>query len=245
MNKIIKKLVTTLLMAILIFASAEVFADSKDLDKSKTNKLSVGKDVYDNVGRIETELKKNKSVTYTVEVPKGTLYLELNSNTSFKVQVTDSKNKVVKKYDAKEVYREEFSHGVIGGISVSKGKYKIKITVGSKYDSNYIFGKVVVLNNSTSRKIAADAQYQTGVTKGKTYKLSFEVETKGDYYISNDLMEFDAKNLYGKEISYKVLDSKGKEVKASSGIVKLSKGTYTITFKAGKTGCVTTSIWPY
>lgn len=109
MTKIVKRLVATLLIlaAVFVLTPTTVFAESEFMDPGKTYKLTVSKSIDDNLRRVAEEVKSGKSITYTLDVPKGALHVQLVSSYDFKAEIIDSKNKVVKvmkpfKYEAEE-----------------------------------------------------------------------------------------------------------------------------------------------
>jgi hypothetical protein len=245
MRKLMRRLIATLLMLVVVFGSAPttVFADTDTILKDKTNKLILGDTIEEGTKKINETLDAGKSLTYKLEVPNGGLFIEITGDSSFKVQIYNSKNKVVKKLEAVDLMGGA-AQQIRNCVALSKGKYKIKISAKSKDSALTLNGKVAMISNKTSRTIACDKEYTTAVTKGKTYKFKFEVEEKSTGVITSFINNYDSTYIFPEFPIYKVADSKGKIVKSftkgeTPGNVDLKKGTYTLIVEANMTGYLT------
>lgn len=254
MKKITQRLIAFILMFVLVLLSAPstAFADEEFMQPGKTYKLKLSDNAYDNSKEIMQELTAGKSVTYTLDVPKGVLYINIIAYNGIKVEVLDSKNKVVKKATPfVNDMGEEKTQQVKTTVSLSKGKYKLKITSTNKNIGDYIMGSVVMIKNPTSRTIKIGTDYHTSVTKGKTYKLTFEVKKNGSTFLINNAISKNDKVNY--DVNYpevNLVNSEGKTVRKITeanmyDIFELKKGKYTITFKAGATGVLYTNIYQF
>lgn len=249
MGKHIRRLVITLLMLIVTFISTSttIFAETEELLKDKTNKLKLSDDLKEKSKYIKESLAAGKSLTYKIEVNKGALYIDLKNDTSFKVEIYNSTNKVVMKMEAYEMLGG-VTYMARDGVGLSKGKYKIKISPMSKDNALNINGTIVMIKNSTSRTIAFDNDCVTAVTEGKTYKFKFEVKEKSPLVLSNLITSYTPDELFPFIPDYKVVNSEGKTVKKYNnsyiaGSVTLEKGTYTLVVKANKTGYLSTKVY--
>lgn len=246
MDKLVKRLLAAVFMLTLLVSAttpAKISAEWGELHPNKTNKLKLSDTLFGDRMSISESVKAGKTLTFTVEVPKGALDIYLSSTQTFKAEVYDSKNKVVLKMESSSTLNEDGCYDTGDLVNVSKGKYKIKITPSDKKSKVNISGSVAMIKNDSSRTMTVGNEYDTAVKKGKTYKFKFKAKEKGVYTIEN--------RYYGGEeleIEYpaiKILNSEGKtvkEFKAGNYIneIKLSKGTYTIVIKADITGCLNT-----
>ncbi len=248
MKKLIKGIFAALLMLLVVFISkpTTIFADTETLLKDKTNKLTLGDSLEESSIKIEESLATGKSLTYKIEVPKGTLYIELNDKTSYTVEIYNSKNKVVKRIKSVDILGGA-AHQVKYGVALSKGKYKIKITPKNKDSALNINGTVAMIKNNTSRTIVVDKEYSTAVTKGKTYKFKFELKGKTLFGILNKITSYDPNDFFRLDTEYIIVNSAGKTVRKidrnnDTNSTTLNKGTYTIILKADDTGILSTKI---
>lgn len=248
MMKLLMRVITVLLMLIVCFTSPSttVLADSDLLIKDETNKLTLEDSIKEGSKKIEESLASGKSVTYKIDVPKGTLYMDLTDSSSFKVAIYDSKDNEVKKINSVEIYGG-LAYQVRNGVALSKGKYTLKISPKSKESALNIKGEVAIIKSGTSRSIEIEKDYHTSVTKGKTYKFKFEVKEKSLFGFVNYITAYKTDYADPKFLDYKLLDSKGKQKNehTDSSVVEyitLNKGTYTIEVKANYTGYLTTRV---
>lgn len=248
MRKLMRRLVATLLMLAVVFLSAPatVFAEADTLLKDKSNKLILGDTIKEGTQNINETLAAGKSLTYKLEVPKGGLFIEITGGSSFKVQIYDSKDKVVKKLDSVDLMGGA-AYQVRNCVALSKGKYKMKVTPSSKNSALTLNGKVAMISNKTSRTAECEKEYTTAVTKGKIYKFTFEVEEKTTAVLTVIINKYDIEYVFPEVPIYKIADSKGKILKSftaheTPGELGLKKGTYTLLVEADMTGYLTTRV---
>jgi hypothetical protein len=216
----------------------------EELLKDKTNKLNFSDDLVKNAKYIDETLAAGKTLTYKVEVSKGALYIDVMSESNYKVEIYDSKKKLVKRFEAYDMFR---TYVVKEAAWLSKGKYSIKISPTNKKKALNISGKVLMINTSTSRTITLDKEHTTAITKGKTYKLIFELEEKSNVLISNLITPFSSYDYFPDYLDhYEIVNSKGETEQEYDGLLAanlvLKKGTYTLVFKAHMTGRLSTKI---
>ncbi len=247
MGKHMKRLVAALLMLVVVFISkpTTIFADTETLLKDKTNKLILGDTADENMKYIEGAA--DQLLTYKIEIPKGTLYIQLFDLTNFKIEIYNSKNKLVETIKAVETFGEEGAHIARGGVALSKGKYKIKISPVDKNSALNTNGTVSMIKNETSKTIIFDKNYHTAVTEGKTYKIKFEVKKEVLFSFQNHIISYDPNDFIPHTPKVKVVNSAGKTVKSfdiynQDDFVRLKKGTYTMTLKASITGYLNTMV---
>lgn len=143
---------------------------------------------------------------------------------------------------------EEIMKQVKTTVAVSKGKYKLKITSTEKSFSDYVSGSVVMIKSDTSRTININTDYHTSITKGKTYKLTFEIKKNGAYRINSFISENDKNEYEGTYPQATLVNSDGKTVRkiTESNIYdafELKKGKYTITIKVDASGVLYTAVY--
>lgn len=248
MVKHIRRLVITLVMLIVasISTSTMISAKTEEMQKDKTNKIKCTDDLEENSKYIKESLAAGKSLTYKIEVNKGTLYIDIKDNKSFKVEVYNSKNKKVKKIEAYELYGGA-QYIARDGVGVSKGKYKIKISPLNKDSALNIDGTIAMLKNGTSRTIALNTRYLTAVTEGKNYKYKFELNEKTYVGFTIALSSYVPELAWAEIPRYRIVNSKGKTVaKFYDGDVvmgtTLEKGTYTLVVEANMTGYLSVKV---
>jgi flagellar hook assembly protein FlgD len=234
-----------LLLVTLAVTPTAVYADVEFLVKDKTNKLVVGDSVDECLKGIEEEQAAGKSITYKISVPKGTLYIKMANASDFKIEIYNSKNKVMKKIESiRNVLYGEIALAS-GGVNLSKGKYKIKISPKDKSSELKLGGIVAMLKNNTSGSISLDKQYNIAVQEGKTYKLKFTIkiakaneENRMDF--SSQIQSYDPNDILPFTQEFKIVNSEGKSVARYDGFlgkgIRVKNGTYTIVFEANKTG---------
>lgn len=238
MIKHIRRMVITLLILIVAFisTSATLLAESEVLLKNKTNKLKLSDDLDEYSKYIKESLAAGKSLTYKIEVSKGALYIDLQNDTDFKVEIFDSKNKLVKKIKGYEMLGGVF-YVARDGVGLSKGNYKIKISSMNKENALNIDGKIVMIKN-TSRTVDFNKSYKIAVKEGKSYKFKFKLDEKSTLVLTYFINSYIPDNLWPYDPDTKILDSKGKAVEYfdNDDTVVLDKGTYTFVVKANVTG---------
>lgn len=246
--KLLRRLTSVLLILMMGLAapSTTALADSNLLTTDKTNKLTLEDSIKVGSRKIEEALAAGKSVTYKIDVPKGILYIDLSDSSSFKVVIYDSENKEVKKLNSMEIYGG-LAYQVRTGVALSKGKYKIKISPKSRESALNIKGEVAIIRNGTSKSIEIEKDYNTSVTKGKTYTFKFVVKEKSLFGFVNYIISYNSDYKDPKFLDYKLLDSKGKQKNEHTDTsvieyITLNKGTYTIEVKANYTGYLVTRV---
>lgn len=241
MMKYTKRLIIALMLITAIIAtSTQVSAATDKMLKDKNNKLKISNDLDANVKIVEESIAAGKTLTYKIEVSKGSLYVDLKSEKNFKLEVSDSDNKLVKKIEGFDMMAGMLYY-VRGDISLSKGKYKIKISPVNKKEALKVDGKIALIKNSTSATIDLSKTYVTAATNGKSYKYKFEVSEKSRVLFSCIIWSHDPDQLFPFVPEFRIDDSKGKTVKKfdRDNIVPdytLEKGTYTLVVKANETG---------
>lgn len=189
-----------------------------------------------------------KSKTLKIKVEAGALYIDsMDFNTPFTITITDSKKKTVKtlkseKYTVVEMGEEATFYRVFNGVNLSKGTYNVTFKSSSKKKLNGSTSLVLLSNKSKT----IDIMNQTDivVTKGKTYKFSFNIAKAGTYSIFavHQSYELDVRGL--EDVEYKILDKSGKVIATkkkggdSALQKKLSAGDYTLQLTANKDGVI-------
>lgn len=210
---IIKRVVATIILAVVILLIPKnVFANTDMLVKNKTNKLELGDTVDEKLLGIEDLASAGKSITYTVNVPKGTLYIQAFDAVSFKIEIYDSKNKVIKKIESVNMFGLEDAHLARDGMALSKGKYKIKISPLSKENALNINGTVSMISNATSKTLDMDKTYNIAVTEGSTYKFKVKVKEYLIYEFDSSIVSYDPNDFIPFFQDFKILNSEGKTV---------------------------------
>lgn len=210
---IIKRVVETIILAVVILLIPKnVFANTDMLVKNKTNKLELGDTVDEKLLGIEDLASAGKSITYTVNVPKGTLYIQAFDAVSFKIEIYDSKNKVIKKIESVNMFGLEDAHLARDGMALSKGKYKIKISPLSKENALNINGTVSMISNATSKTLDMDKTYNIAVTEGSTYKFKVKVKEYLIYEFDSSIVSYDPNDFIPFFQDFKILNSEGKTV---------------------------------
>jgi len=183
----IKRLAVIIMLAIAAFIiPANASADPDMMVKDKTNKLELADTIDEKYLYIEDSASVGKSITYKVNVPKGTLYIQAFDAVSFKIEIFDGENKLVKKIESVNFFGLDEAHLARDGVALNKGKYKIKFSPLNKESALNINGTVSMISNATSKTLKMDKSYHIAVTEGKTYKFKFKVEEYLKY-------EFDSK----------------------------------------------------
>ncbi len=248
MKRSIRRIFVTLLILVIAIISTPttIFADTETILKDKTNKLTLGDTLQESTKKIEEALAAGKSITYKIEIPKGVLYIELMDKTDYKVEIINSKDKVVKKLEAEEIVGGiGYSlYQVKNGVALSKGKYKIKISPKAKSNALNINGTVGMLKNSTSTTIEIDKDYDIAVTEGKTYEFIFKL--KEEAYLGYGMNLKGYEDQFPTEPDAIVYNSKGKkisELAKTNFLNTLKKGTYTIKFKAKTSGVLSAKVY--
>lgn len=225
----------------------QTYTDVDLLVKNKTNKLKTGDMIDECVKDIEESLAAGKSITYNIDAPKGVLYIRITDYdfADFKVEIYNKKNKVVKKMESvPNVFYGEIASG---GVKLSKGKYKIKISPKDKKSKLKLSGIVGMVMTNTSKTISLNKQYNIAVQKGKTYKLKFTIKDATDesrISFTNHIQSYDPDDFISYNQECKIINSKGKTVGSHNEtygkILSIKNGTYTMVFKANQTGILTT-----
>lgn len=84
MNKHSKRLIIVLILIVAyITTSIPISAEADKLLKDKNNKLKISNDMEANVKMIEESVAAGKTLTYKIEVSKGSLYVDLKSEKNF------------------------------------------------------------------------------------------------------------------------------------------------------------------
>ncbi len=256
MKKLIIKLSAAFLMLViaLTLTPTSAYADVDLLVKDKTNKLVLGDNMDECYKAIEETSAAGKSITYKINVPKGLLYFRIADYTDFKVEIYNSENEVVEEFESVTNVLYGDIALASGGVDLSKGKYKIKISPKDKNSELNTAGIVAMLKNSTSRTISVNQQYSIPVKEGKTYKIKFTIEDavnnkdmESKIEIKNAMQMYDPNEIVPYIPEYQVLNSKGKKVIDFTNFgdqksLIVENGTYTLVFKAKKTGMIITTI---
>lgn len=120
----------------------------------------------------------------------------------------DSDNKLVKKIAGYEMLGGLIYY-VRGSISLSKGKYKVKITPSNKKEAFNVDGKFAMLKNSTSGTVELNKTYVTAATNGKSYKFKFELTEKSWILLSCIIWSYQADDLFPQDPVFSIENSKG------------------------------------
>lgn len=251
----LKKRVSQFLLTLLVMSSLTGIhnvAYAGDLRSDKTNKLVLVNSKYDEnslYGAVSEG--EDKSKTFKLSVPKGSLYINImDSNTAFKVEIIDSKDKIVKTLKSGKIAEQDILEATV---SLSKGTYKVKVASLSK-EKLYSYMRLAVLNTSTASDIDPNYSYSTVVQSKKTYKQSFTITFSNDYRVTAIIDVLDTKDtgVYLQKATIK--DSKGKVVASQKAknlksmdeyegwIVSLKEGKYTLEVTTNKSGLLDTYI---
>ena len=253
MKKRVNQLLLLLLLLVLgTFIGKPNVVSAGELKANKTNKLVLTNSRYGE-GTVSGVVSEGevKTKTFTVSVPKGSLYINLQDyNTSFKIDIIDSTNKVLKTFKSSRSEGVEIVDGVFG---LEKGKYKIKVTSQTKEKlTGYIH--LTMLRGSKNRTIVPNFSYSTIAKAKTTYKQSFTINLSSDYmiFVRVDVLDIKDRSVYLQGV--KIKDSNGKVVATQkaktlksmedmkSWVVKLEEGDYTLEIETNKSGLLDTYI---
>lgn len=252
MKKLIRSIaiVCFMLAAVVTLKPATAYADEELLASNKTNKLTLADTLDEGYKVIDEKLAVGKSVTYKINVPKGVLYLNIADFSHFTVKIYNSENE--------EIYKTESISNVLygnitlasGGVELSKGKYKVKISPKNKKSELKLSGIVSMVKIGSNKTIELNKSYNFAVKKGTTYKFKFTVEdTNPDSRLSFDniVQSYDANEWVPYIQEFKIVNSKGKTIEEYDSFdgphpTSISDGTFTMVLKANKDGVLNLAV---